>query len=330
MVRRSLAPSTAWQERVAPDEAVRHARYADIIEELQARKSLKWGDGRALHRKQVVAAQGTLQVLDGTPGYAQHGVFAEPRDLEVWLRLSNGSFDRGPDAKPDIRGFALRVFGVAGPSNFGQPTEVQNFTFINQERFAFRASDEFLGFVEAAGRGGRSLARHLVSRYGLIGGPLQLARMAASTARRFQGFASETFHSVLPMACGPYAVRLRLLPAAANGPAARGKADWSADFCDRLRARPLHWDLQMQYYADERSTPIEDPTVAWATPWSTVAHLMLPRQDLGSPAGQALARQVEAGAFDPWQGLAEHRPLGEVQRARRATYLPSQQGRGAA
>ena len=30
-----------------------------------------------------------------------------------------------------------------------------------------------------------------------------------------------------------------------------------------------------------------------------------------------------ADRFDPWSAVAEHRPLGEIMRARKAAYLPS-------
>jgi hypothetical protein len=33
--------------------------------------------------------------------------------------------------------------------------------------------------------------------------------------------------------------------------------------------------------------------------------------------------------IDPWQALADHRPLGDVQRARKAVYFASQRGRAA-
>ena len=56
---------------------------------------------------------------------------------------------------------------------------------------------------------------------------------------------------------------------------------------------------------------------------------MLPRQDTSSAAGRALAEQVESTVIDPWQALAEHRPLGDVQRARKVVYFESQKGRGA-
>ena len=61
----ATTPSTQWREKVAPDEAERYARYADAFAEIQRRKSERYGKGRTLHRKQLAAAQGTLEVLDG-------------------------------------------------------------------------------------------------------------------------------------------------------------------------------------------------------------------------------------------------------------------------
>ena len=45
---------------------------------------------------------------------------------------------------------------------------------------------------------------------------------------------------------------------------------------------------------------------------------------------ESLSAQVERSVFDPWQALAEHRPLGEVMRARKVVYFVSQKERGAA
>ena len=61
-----------------------------------------------------------------------------------------------------------------------------------------------------------------------------------------------------------------------------------------------------------------------------VARLMLPKQNTSSPQGWALAQEIEGTVIDPWQALAEHRPLGDVQRARKVVYFASQKGRGAA
>jgi hypothetical protein len=162
-----------------------------------------------------------------------------------------------------------------------------------------------------------------------MGGPLRLLKLAKTMGKPFGGFATESLFSAVPMACGPYAVRVRLVPSAANGQAdTQAKADWGADFSKRLSRQSLTWDLQLQPFVSEALTPIEDASVNWPTPYVTVAQLTLPLQDTRSDAGNAFCEQAEAAVFDPWQALAAHRPLGDVQRARKVVYFESQKGRG--
>lgn len=322
-------PSTDWKEVVAPDEAQRFAGYARQFAELQARKSHKYGNGRGLHRKQLTAARGQLQVLGDLPAFASHGLFAQPGQYDVRVRLSNGGMDKTSDRKPDIRGFSFSVLGVQGDSALGNgPAKSQDFTLINQEKFAFPQSGEFVDFVVAASHGGGALIKFLVQRHGLLGAAKQIAKTVKTFGRPFGGFAAHAVHSAAPIACGPYAVRVRLVPHVANGaPVTQVQDDWNAEFSARLRQQDLQWDLQLQPFVDEATTPIEDASVDWPTPYTTVARLTLPRQD--PAADPTLAEQVEAAVFDPWQALAAHRPLGDVMRARKVVYFESQKGRGA-
>lgn len=326
----SPAPSTQWKEVIAPDEEQRFADYGRQFAELQARKSRKYGSGRGLHRKQLTAARGSLQVLDGLPEFAAQGLFAKPGVHEVLVRLSNGGMDTASDKKPDIRGFAFSVFGVQGDSALGiGPAKSQDFTLINQEKFAFPKSDEFVAFVVAASHGPGALIKFLVGRHGLAGAFKQIAKTIQTFGKPFGGFASHAMHSAAPIACGPYAVRVRLVPAASNGaPVGKAPDSWGAEFSGRLHKQDLHWDLQLQPFVNEATTPIEDASVDWPTPYTTVARLTLPRQDTAADA--VLAQQAEAAVFDPWKALAEHRPLGDVMRARKVVYYESQKGRGAA
>lgn len=325
----SYTPSTDWKEVVAPDEAQRFAGYARQFAELQARKSHKYGTGRGLHRKQLTAARGQLQVLGDLPAFASHGLFAQPGQYDVRVRLSNGGMDKTSDRKPDIRGFSFSVLGVQGDSALGNgPAKSQDFTLINQEKFAFPQSGEFVDFVVAASHGGGALIKFLVQRHGLLGAAKQIAKTVKTFGRPFGGFAAHAVHSAAPIACGPYAVRVRLVPHVANGaPVTQVQDDWNAEFSARLRQQDLQWDLQLQPFVDEATTPIEDASVDWPTPYTTVARLTLPRQD--PAADPTLAEQVEAAVFDPWQALAVHRPLGDVMRARKVVYFESQKGRGA-
>lgn len=326
----SFQPSTQWRERVEPDEERRFAGYADQFAAFQKRKSERFGNGRALHRKQITAAVGALTVLPDLPAFAAHGLFAQAATYPVQVRLSNGGTDRVSDHRPDVRGFAIKVQGVQGDSALGNgPARSQDFLLINHESFAFPRSDAFVELVVAASQSPAALLGHLLRKHGPLGMLREMRQMAKTFGKPFAGFANETLYTAAPIACGPYAVRVRLVPDQRNGaPAARGCSDWNADFSKRLHQHDLQWALQLQPFVREDITPIEDASVSWPTPYTTVATLRMPRQST-DPEG-ALAKEVEAGVFDPWQALAAHRPLGDVMRARKVVYYRSQQERGAA
>jgi hypothetical protein len=319
-------PSTEWRERIAPDEAAYFTRVATVIGGLQRAKSAKFGPGRALHRKQLLAATGTLDVLADLPDHARHGVFATPGRHRSLVRLSNGGPDVQANKLPDIRGFALKVLDVAGEGALGGMTDHQDFLMINQDRTPTADSREFIDFLEAATSGPLAGILHFFKAYGPLGGFARLRDLFGMLGKRFDGFAVERFNTVAPLCCGPYVVRVRLKPAGNPPPAARSK-DIVEDMRERLAVGPLTWDLELQFFVDEAITPIEDASKAWPdaeTPIVTVARLTLPQQGV-----DAVAAEAEAAKFDPWSGLAAHRPLGEVMRARKVAYFGSQKGRGA-
>ncbi|TAJ31260.1 MAG: hypothetical protein EPO67_13695 [Reyranella sp.] len=293
---------------------------------MQANRSARFGKGRTLHRKQVLAATGTLEVLDGLPDPARHGLFARPGTHRVLVRLSNGAPDLQSNRMPDIRGFALKVLDVSGEAALGGTTDHQDFLMINQNRGPGANSREFIDFLEALTKGQVAGITHLFKVYGIGGGLSRLAALMKMLHRPFRGFAAERFDTVAPVQCGPYAVRVRLKPVGNPPPGARSK-DIAADIRERLATGPLHWDLELQFFVDEAMTPIEDSSRPWPesdTPIVTVARLTLQQQ-----GADAAAAEVEAASFDPWGGLAAHRPLGEVMRARKTAYHASQKGRAA-
>jgi len=325
-----MPPSTSWNERVGDNEADEFAKYAASLVELQKAKSERAGVGRALHRKGHLGLRGRLVVRDGVPSYAKHGLFEAPASYEVRIRLSNGSSDHAPDRKPDVRGFAFSVAGVRGASVFGGPAASQDFALIPYSSLPFPTVDEFMGFALAGSRGPGALLAYLGRRYGAVGAIGVARRLVSSFAAPFPGFANATFFSAAPIACGPYAARVRLAPIDPGPP--RGSRGIADDMIDRLRRGPVRYELALQFYVDESQTPIEDPSIDWAesvSPYVPVAELEVAQQDPTSAEGKALAESIERGTFDPWSALAAHRPLGATMRARKVAYFESQKARGA-
>ncbi len=84
------------------------------------------------------------------------------------------------------------------------------------------------------------------------------------------------------------------------------------------------FDFKVQRQKDADKQPVEDVSVEWSENESvpiTMATLHIPPQKVEA-AGQ-LAAQCEALSFNPWHALAEHRPLGGMNRLRRAVYEAS-------
>ena len=63
----------------------------------------------------------------------------------------------------------------------------------------------------------------------------QLEATAAGLGKPFSGYTTETFWSAAPLACGPYAVRVRLVPVDPGAPSPDASADWAADVAARPR-----------------------------------------------------------------------------------------------
>lgn len=324
------SPSIDWREQIAADEAARFAGYARELGALQAAQSKKYGVGRALHRKQLFACEAQFEVLGNLPAHARYGLFKQAATYQALIRLSNGSFAKQNDRIPDIRGFAIKVLGIEGPSALGGTTQAQDFLLINREVFGMKNSAEFMGLVLASAKGGLGLISYFLTSFGLFDGMKRLGSIVSSLRKPFTGFATEAFFSAAPLACGPYAVRVRLLPASQE-PAVGAAADWGQDMQNRLGKESLSYDFQLQFFVNEKLTPIEDGTVNWAeqdAPYVTVARLRLPKQNFSEAQSQAIAGKVEKAAFDPWCALLEHKPLGDVMRARKDTYFVSQNNRG--
>lgn len=323
-------PSTDWREVIAPNDEERYAQYAEQFSEMQRRKSAKYGNGRALHRKQILGLPAKLEVLSGLPEYAQAGLFAQAREYQALVRLSNGGSAVAPDKVPDIRGFSFKVLGIHGASALGGETDSQDFLLINREVFGMKGSKEFAGLVKAAEQGPSGLLKHFIREEGLFKGFQKIRSLQASMQKPFHGFAAHTFFSSAPIACGKYAARVRLVPDKNNGAPAVSNENWTADILARLEKSSLSYALQLQFFVNETLTPIEDASVNWEeknSPYTTVGKLTLPRLDEWAAEREQIQERTEKGIFDPWCALAEHRPLGDVMRARKVVYYQSQKNR---
>jgi hypothetical protein len=76
----------------------------------------------------------------------------------------------------------------------------------------------------------------------------------------------------------------------------------------------------VQLQKDAHRQPIEDASIEWKeseTPFIPVAKIRIPKQKFDSLAQLQFADIL---TFTPWHSVGEHRPLGNINRSRKALY----------
>jgi len=84
------------------------------------------------------------------------------------------------------------------------------------------------------------------------------------------------------------------------------------------------FNFSAQLWTDNDTTPIEDSTIAWPTPFYDLATLVIYPQYVWSDGQMAFCRQM---SFNPWNSVAEHEPLGIISRIRKVIYTQGAQQR---
>jgi hypothetical protein len=327
----AIIASTDWTEYIPPGEVARHLGYAEEMRAIVRDRAAKTGElGRAVHFKQHVGVRAEL-IVGELPEELRVGPFAEPALWPTYVRFSNSSMWSMHDRLPDVRGLAIKLVGVPGLKLLPGLEEAltQDFVFIDIPAMPVATPDELMMLVHAAKAGPLLVLPRLLSSLG----PRRLLRLVRRlmTVPLVTSMATTRFYTAAPIRFGDRAVRLDLVPEAKGFECfGSGRDALREDLVVRLGAAPIRYTLRAQFYVDEATTPIEDASVNWPTPYHELARLEIPPQEIGSPMGRAIDEYVEALSFNPWHTLPELRPLGAMMRARIQSYRLSALERGGA
>ncbi|HEX8162361.1 MAG TPA: hypothetical protein VF538_10840 [Pyrinomonadaceae bacterium] len=345
------AASTAWEEKSKPGEQELFDDFAREIAEQQQEAAREAAERqrkgelspqsealfRGFHAKTHAGVMAEFEVLDGLPECARFGVFGTPRVFPALVRFSNGDFHLNPDKHHEPRGIAIKLIGVGGRKLLPGREDAVTQDFLatsHSVTSTVRDIRQFVAFIRAA-RNPVTLPVTLAREVGVFESARILADVAGTVAlSKVRSMATEHYAGTAPIKLGPYAVKFTVRPAEGTPePQSRPLTDdfLREELADRLRAGDLMFDFLLQFYVDDEHTPIEDTSVEWEpehAPFVRVARLRIPRCDLDDPATHALSEEVKKLSFTPWHATEDHRPLGNVMRARRVAYEASAALRG--
>ena len=309
------------EERKLPNE---RRITAEIIEAMSTFLRTRYAPGeaqRAGNTKTYGIVRGTFEVLDDIPEAMRQGVFADTRSFPAWVRFAGP----GPLAPPDIEdngilSIGVKLMGIEGEKLIDDEKWTQDFTGISAPTFTTPDIVENL-----------KLQRRILDGTPLlyflspIDSHLLDGIMQALYARTHSSPLEASYYSCVAYLLGEgqamhYSIRPRVTQ----------KSKIPRSFPDdylreamarTFREREVVFDFMIQLQTDPHRMPIENASVEWPerlSPSVSVARLRLPAQTFDSPGQLAFADNL---SFNTWHCVAEHRPLGNLNRTRKSLYL---------
>ena len=328
------APSV---EKVEPDEAETIAGLEKQFESILDTTSRDYGHAvRSVHAKGHGLATGTLVVADDLPPELAQGMFANPGRYDAVMRFSTNAGDLLDDAIRLPRGVALKVMGVPGERLPDAAGDTQDFIMVNGPAFAAPDAKAFLGNLKLLAKTtdkAEGAKKVLSSVLRGAEAALEAVGVQSSLLNTLGGAKpvhplGATYFSQTPFRYGDYIAKFSLVPVSGI----KEFVDETIDASGRpnaIREAMNHllieqggvWELRVQLCTDLDAMPVEDPTIVWdeeLSPFRTVATLTVePQTAWENGTSDKVEDQL---SFSPWHGIAAHRPLGGINRARKSPY----------
>ena len=286
---------------------------------------------RDAHAKAHGCVQAEVSVAADLAPVLRQGVFSEAgKTWQAWVRLSNGNAYPQFDNMKDARGMAIKLLDVPGAQLLSsqQGRGEQDFVMFNHANFFVSDVAEYQQNV-AAQADGKKITAFLP---GWDPRQWQLRHLFIALATLSDAPPSPlltTYFSVSPYRFGNLNAKFRVTPEAGSC-AAYTPPTQNRDLPNFLRTalyqqlssdrQPACFALQIQLQDATRYMPIEDTSVQWKesdAPFQTVAHIRVPAQDFDTPEQNLMCDNL---SFNPWHGIEAHRPIGGINRLRKAVY----------
>jgi hypothetical protein len=294
---------------------------------------------RPAHAKTHGILEGYLEVDADLPGDLAQGLFARPGRYPLVMRYSTIPGDILDDGVSVPRGLAIKVIGVEGERLEGSESDVtQDFVFNNGPAFGSATPKKFRSRVgllaittdrvewlkKILSVFMRQLQRSMVAVTG------RASPIAATLGGHPQThILGDTFYSQAPLRFGNFIAKLAVAPTSPELAALRQAPLNVSGRPNGLREAVVAffkkyggvWEVRAQLCTDLTLMPIEDASAVWPedkSPYRPIARIKVEPQIAWT---EARASVVDDGmSFSPWHGLAAHRPLGGIMRARRKVY----------
>ena len=336
-----------FEDNPDPEEEARQIEeVANLTEELlEMRYSAPRRILRGVHPKSHGCVKAVFEVNTDIAEYLRVGLFAVPgKKYDASIRFSNAAVRVEhdlKDGKHGSRGMAIKVLDVGGTVlQEDGGAHNQDFLMINQPAFAFANTEDYLRLTK--------IIREHNDDPSIFFAPLQVTipgitdeqkRRILNSFKIVQQIQSMPvanplevrYFSAAPFLFGPDRVmKFSATPSPSQKPQIVPENPDENYLGEALKkamsgTEDILFDFQVQVRGKEDGLNIEDASTVWdetEVPFVNVARITIrsPQREITTPMH---VERCERLVFTPWHSLAEHQPLGSINRLRRAVYLAS-------
>lgn len=314
------------EETIAPDEKESLDNIIDQMADQMRGRFKPGGYERGGNTKTHGILHATVTIRYDIPAQYCKGVFANPRSYPAYVRYAGP----GPDVPSDIQdvGFmsmAVKLMDVPGDKLMDEEKFTQDFiattggaTFVTPNTRE-NAKLQYWSLLDM------TLYYFLNPKDSHL---LDMAQMGLWNATQYNPL-GQRYWSCTPYLLGEgQAIMFSFMPKTTkvykNIPGVPfGSVPFNYlrdNLIKTLEEKDIEFDLMVQLQTDPHLMPIEDSSVRWPekmSPFVPVATILIPKQKYDHDAASEFAKRLK---MNPWHCIPEHRPLGNLNRARFRLY----------
>lgn len=312
------------------EQAATQAIKENIEQTTRSRYSNNLPAFRHVHSKAHGCVLADFRVNETLQDEHQHGVFQAGVHYKAWIRFSNSDSDPlREDKEGDGRGMSIKLMGIPGEKLLPDESGTQDFLMITHPVFFINDPQKYLSLIQSLSSA--NLLRQLSAPLSLgIEGSIIAVKI---NSKKIANPLYTRYWSAVPYQLGSGSDR-RAMKYSAKPCSQLDNVPNETQFQDPnyLRmAMKQHLktnDACFEFLIQTRDTgsaegdklSVEMATNEWkesVAPFFQVATITIPRQDFDKPEQHKFCENI---SYTPWHTIPEHRPLGGVNRIRRAVY----------
>ncbi len=308
------------QEHIPPKE---EQHIEEMVELLRSNLIRKYAAGETLrhfHPKMHGCLQAKFVIKEDLPRHLKKGLFAQAGTYDAWIRYSNAPPKIQDDRKASGRGVAIKVLNVSGESLLPDPIGVSTQDFVMTTSPVLSA-----GHAANYRKALIALVKGFPHNLSYILWPDNWRRLALTIRfmKKHRNLLNVDYFSGGPFRFGDEstAVKFKVSPVKNRILPTSGKPSVPYFLKERLiqdlKDKGVEFEMFVQFQKDPKKEPIEDTSQIWKTPFEKVATIHILKQEFNTQERMMFAENL---SFSPWHGLKAHRPLGGINRARKAVY----------